>query len=131
MKGRECTVCGIYKTIENFYKSEVTACIPCKRERAKRYRTSEKGLKSAREYARTRYRKHRIQHLARSTAKYAVKSGKIIKPKLCSSCGEKRKLDAHHEDYSKPLDVIWLCDVCHKHQHGFLVDPRLLKKVTQ
>ena len=39
---------------------------------------------------------------------YAIKIGKVKKPKYCSSCKRKVKLVGHHEDYTKPLDVRWL-----------------------
>jgi hypothetical protein len=31
-------------------------------------------------------------------------------------CGEP-KVHAHHEDYSRPLDVTWLCQKCHVQRH--------------
>ena len=45
----------------------------------------------------------------------AVKSGKLIK-QPCEKCGDE-KTQAHHDDYSKPLDVRWLCDPCHRAHH--------------
>jgi len=43
----------------------------------------------------------------------ALACGKLIRPKLCSQCGFEGKIEAHHQDYSRPLDVSWLCKKCH------------------
>lgn len=48
---------------------------------------------------------------------FAVKSGKIKRPPVCEKCGVECKTHGHHEDYSKPLDVIWMCHKCHIHRH--------------
>lgn len=42
----------------------------------------------------------------------ALKAGKL-KKKSCEVCGVKN-VHAHHEDYSKPLEVRWLCPLHHK-----------------
>jgi hypothetical protein len=42
----------------------------------------------------------------------------LPKPETCQHCGNiPKKLHGHHEDYSKPFDVIWLCFPCHRHFH--------------
>lgn len=47
----------------------------------------------------------------------AIKKGVLVR-QACEVCGE-QKTDAHHDDYSKPLDVRWLCHMCHEaHHHG-------------
>lgn len=48
---------------------------------------------------------------------YAVCAGKIKNPNICERCKKECDTEAHHYDYSKPLDVIWLCDYCHKEVH--------------
>ncbi len=48
----------------------------------------------------------------------AVRSGKLTRPSKCSNCGEIKALDAHHDDYSKPLKVRWLCRSCHERKHS-------------
>lgn len=40
----------------------------------------------------------------------------ILKPKACERCGEKRA-QKHHDDYSKPLQVRWMCRRCHLALH--------------
>jgi len=52
--------------------------------------------------------------------RWAIKTGKITKPMYCSCCGEIRKLNGHHKDYSKPLEVLWLCCACHKFLHTYI-----------
>jgi len=49
-----------------------------------------------------------------------VQRGKIVKPNKCQMCGHefpKSKLQAHHHDYNKPLEVSWYCSACHKAVH--------------
>ena len=43
----------------------------------------------------------------------ALKKGKLVRPELCEECGKAGNIQAHHEDYSRKLDVKWLCSVCH------------------
>lgn len=55
---------------------------------------------------------------ARIAVKQAVTSGRLIKPPTCSNCLEEAKLiHAHHDDYDKPLNIIWLCVDCHVDRH--------------
>ena len=47
----------------------------------------------------------------------AVASGDVVKQEECTKCGSVIRVQAHHEDYSKPFDVVWLCEMCHKETH--------------
>lgn len=47
----------------------------------------------------------------------ALREGLLIRPSCCSACGKRGKIDGHHADYSKPLDVEWLCRSCHTAVH--------------
>ncbi|WP_217678409.1 hypothetical protein [Falsochrobactrum tianjinense] len=46
----------------------------------------------------------------------ALSSGELIKPP-CEVCGDVQ-VDAHHDDYSKPLSVRWLCRQHHTRLHS-------------
>jgi len=43
----------------------------------------------------------------------ALHCGKLIRPDLCSVCDKTCIPEGHHPDYSKPLEVIWVCHDCH------------------
>ncbi len=48
----------------------------------------------------------------------AIRDKKITKPSICECCGSgDKKIHAHHDDYSKPLVVRWLCFRCHYALH--------------
>ena len=53
---------------------------------------------------------------ARSLTKYAIKTG-LLKRMPCVVCNNIFKIHAHHEDYSKPLEVVWLCVKHHAQRH--------------
>lgn len=55
--------------------------------------------------------------VAKDAVKNAILSGKL-KPKPCEKCGSKKNVIAHHDDYSKPLKVRWLCESCHRLYHN-------------
>jgi len=62
--------------------------------------------------------KQRLRGIARSLLKVHIKRGKIEK-QPCIQCGE-INVEGHHWDYSKPLDVIWLCKTHHNEVHAYL-----------
>lgn len=56
---------------------------------------------------------------ARNRAKVAIRTGRLVR-QPCEDCGAepgivdgRQVIDAHHDDYSKPLEVRWLCFRCH------------------
>ena len=55
------------------------------------------------------------RRIANRRVSHALRDGHITRPSACEICGEIRKLQAHHADYSKALEVIWLCAPCHRH----------------
>ena len=66
--------------------------------------------------------RHSERLAAAKAVQAAVKSGRLVQSLVCESCGQlrarRRRLDAHHEDYSKPLSVHWLCQRCHQEHHN-------------
>jgi hypothetical protein len=89
------------KYIENQKLEDMEKFRDAERERGKRWR-----------------RLHRMEHHVHTLLNRAIKNGEIVKPDECSRCGIKAvKINAHHENYSKPYDVIWLCDKCHAERH--------------
>ena len=65
--------------------------------------------------------RNRAKYLAHKRVEYAVKVGKLQR-KPCDVCGASRS-QAHHDDYEKPLEVMWLCPKHHKERHVALCLP--------
>lgn len=100
-----CRGCGMVRNILEFHKSKrsgdghTTYCSSCR---------SVKTLTSAESF------KRKAQH----AVSVELMMGRIKNPGKCSSCEAITDvLDAHHEDYSKPLDIRWLCKPCHTQYH--------------
>jgi RNase P subunit RPR2 len=55
----------------------------------------------------------------------AVRLGKLIRPYACERCDTipepdhqgRSTIHGHHNDYTKPLEVVWLCKSCHRDEH--------------
>lgn len=135
MSDKLCRKCKTEQPLSNFYRNASRSggyehwCKACKneywsryyRERRERYaeyrrnagenpgvfRRRASNAKADRERYPEKYR-------ARNKVHNALRAGRLVK-QPCRFCGE-TKVQAHHEDYSKPLDVIWVCFKCHIEQ---------------
>ena len=146
---KTCFKCQTEKPIEDFYTHPRMAdgrlgkCKECtKADSHKRF--TEKLLDphwsiKERERQRKKEEKRRVLGLVKkyTKGKYprpiantkmgeAVRSGKL-KKLPCQVCGNKRT-QGHHEDYAKPLDVVWLCTRHHADRHIHLRDRKTLKQ---
>lgn len=143
----KCRHCGITYEAPNWQvaKSDYE-CGPCRRDRNTDYRAARKAAgnpvvsgRMSREYHRSyektyfkdpenrerrnslmrSYRKAhgtREHHRARRLVRSAIESGRLNR-QACEVCGAS-KVHAHHDDYSKPLAVRWLCPTHHYEHHA-------------
>lgn len=47
----------------------------------------------------------------------AIASGELVRPDHCLGCGcsnKEHRIEAHHNSYDRPLEVLWLCTPCHR-----------------
>ena len=79
-----------------------------------------------REMLRSRVRSKSWEVKARYLANRAVDLGFLTRPDKCPVCGRNDlKIHAHHDDYSRPLDVKWRCSECHGKEHRVIEFRRL------
>lgn len=138
----KCGTCGLNKPTSEFYEDGKTAsgvasvCKGCHIESSMRTRDKDKARESNAEYMRRarlsnpekfrvrerlaskKKREHQPEKVsARNAVNAAVRRGDLIKPVACESCNQEKRLTGHHDDYSKPLVVRWLCYSCHGKEH--------------
>lgn len=99
-----------HKPLEKFKMSEYRR----QRKRISLPKTEEQKKRSRAQYKKSRD-SHRDRYRARKLHNYHVNKGNI-KHYPCCICGNK-KTEAHHCDYSKPLEVMWLCKAHHVAWH--------------
>lgn len=80
----------------------------------KRYRTNrERMIASAVNW----HELHPKQRRARNAVNHAKDRGDLVL-QPCEICGSTENVHGHHPDYSKPLEVCWLCASCHQRLHA-------------
>lgn len=84
-------------------------------ERKRKWRSDnpDKLLEQNRRYRAKNPEKNRAQDKLRKH----VKKGAIQKPDNCQLCNRFGYVEAHHADYSRALNVIWVCKICHAAVH--------------
>jgi hypothetical protein len=133
---KECFKCKVTKPLLDFYKhpkmfdGHVNKCKECNKNDVMEHRL--KNLEKLRQYDRNRGKnpdrrkanteitkiwrsEDRRRQKAHNAVSGAIKKGILIREPCCR-CNETKSL-AHHEDYDRPLDVMWLCQPCHKQRH--------------
>jgi hypothetical protein len=135
---KTCFKCGEQKPNTEFYRHAAMAdghlgkCKYCTRKDARVHRRENPEKVRAYDNARARlphrkaYRdaysanypeREPLKAAAHTAVSNAVRSGKLVKSP-CAFCGAAERVEAHHHDYSKPLDVTWLCKPCHRRFHA-------------
>ncbi len=135
---KKCGKCKKTKPLSSFFKKSNSVdghqgyCKQCSREYrckhyeeqpeyyknyAKNWRRKNKDRDNFLRRKRRRLGKERQKNLAVTRSQQAEKQGLIVRPLFCEECGLKKKLYRHHEDYSKPLEIDWLCKKCHLALH--------------
>ena len=140
IRSKKCFKCNSVKPLTEFYKhlmmadGHVNKCKECNKQDVANNRL--KNIDRIREYDRKRAKNpERIKSATEVTKAWrsddkrrsvchsmvarAIRNGKLVR-QPCVRCGEQKSL-AHHEDYDKPLDVMWLCQPCHKQRHKELL----------
>lgn len=134
MEEKVCTKCREMKPLSEYHKHKGApdglryVCKACRKQLAAEYyvkdpearrRVSNKYKKEHPERHRkteAEYRKRNpLKVKAHNDVTHAIERGDLVR-KPCEKCGNERS-EAHHEDYSKPLEVIWLCRMCHVALH--------------
>ena len=120
---KKCGACGVFREKSLFHRDKsrkdglFRICKECSRMRAPRVwkkRPAEARRHNVKEYE----EKNKNKVLAWKKLNQAIRTGSVVRWPVCAlpECDSTR-VQAHHADYSRPLDVIWLCQPHHKQIH--------------
>lgn len=123
-----CKKCGKIKSISEFPLDgqgyPAYTCRFCKNQQVYEYSKNHPELRKEirsnwikkSDFQKKDRKKNLEKYRARDALNHAKREGRISQLP-CADC-KSEKSEAHHEDYSKPLEVIWLCLKCHRLRHG-------------
>lgn len=120
MDKQKCDTCKKEKSLDCFYKNKskkngiASTCKLCATKLLDKHRKTSKFKRNALDRQREYRRKYPERNRAHQLAQYARKKGWIVTRNTCEDCGEKKRLEMAHIDYSRPLDIRWLCTPCHR-----------------
>ena len=102
MDSKQCTICQQVKALSEFNSRP---------DRPNGYRSECKQCQYARQYLRERQNRDKVN--AKHAARIATQSGKLERPMFCQICGHVKRLERHHPNYNKRLQIVWVCRKCH------------------
>lgn len=134
-----CRNCSEDKIVDDFYDKHST-CKECVKRRVReRARTNPAVQEYDRNRAKRPDRKAKarkitmawreenpVAYKAQTAVSNAVRDGRLFK-QPCEFCGDD-EVHAHHRDYTKPLEVVWLCPKCHHRLHALFPELEGKKK---
>ncbi len=83
----------------------------------KRYYQTEKGKAILKKSGKKWLESNKFKRLCHYAVRNAIRRSELIKPKRCTQCNRKIRMLGHHPNYTKPLDVLWVCHDCHMAFH--------------
>ena len=83
----------------------------------KEYAKTEAGKLAKKKAINAYHARYPMKYAAHVIVGNHIRNGRIVPESSCSCCGSTEKIEGHHDDYTKPLDVRWLCEKCHKEWH--------------
>lgn len=92
-------------------------CRECQAEKMRNYLATPEGLLVASNNRDKMNKKYPMKFRARQKVADAIKAGKLNKNLSCELCNSGGRIEGHHMDYNKPLEVMWLCTSCHAGYH--------------
>jgi type II secretory pathway component PulK len=84
--------------------------------RTKAIRGTPERRKRQCEQAKASHVRYPEKRKARQILNNAIRAGRIQR-QPCVDCNSTVRVQGHHTDYSKPLEVVWLCGSCHGKRH--------------
>lgn len=134
---KKCFRCGRRKRLTSFYRHREMAdgrlnkCKACTKTDVILNARGKPALRSAYESRRTadpvrkakaaeRAARNKKKWPGKFRARHKVSNGLRdgrLRKEPCETCGTRDRVEAHHNDYRRPLVITWLCFLCHAKTH--------------